>query len=134
VQSAEEVHLGLIKSLLRAFATMDIPAVQGLMTEDVRFHFPGNNAFSGEYKGREQAMRLLARAIAWTRATTRVQIHDALANEQHGLLLYTVTARRGDKSITYRYMDVYHFREGRISEVWGYAADNQAEFDAFYSE
>ncbi len=59
---------------------------------------------------------------------------DVLANEQHGVLLYTVTASHGERSIKYRYMDLYHFREGQIPEVWGYPADKGRAFDEFYSE
>ena len=62
------------------------------------------------------------------------RLHDVLANEQHGVLLYTVTAQHEDRSIRYRYIDLYHFREGQISEVFGYPADDARAFDEFYSE
>jgi hypothetical protein len=31
-------------------------------------------------------------------------------------------------------MDLFHFRDGQISEIWGYPADDPAAFDAFYTE
>ncbi len=134
MQSVEEANLELIKALLAAFAKGSLTAVGEVLTQDVKFHFPGHNSFSGEYKGLEASMSLLARVFQWTGGSTRIRIHDVLANEQHGVLMYTVTARHNDSSIRYRYMDVYHFRDAQISEVWGYPADDAAGFDEFYSD
>jgi ketosteroid isomerase-like protein len=133
MQTVEQANLELVESLLSAFATGDQAAVHDLLTADVRFHFPGRNTLAGEYKGVDQCLSLLARISEWTGQSTRVRLHDAMANEQHGVLLYTVTASRGDTAITYRYMDIYHFAEGRISEVWGHVVDDIREFDRFYS-
>ena len=130
----EQAHLELIKSLLSEFAGGNLDGVRALLAPDVKFHFPGDNSLAGEYKGVDASLGLLDRINQWTGGTTRVRLHDVLANEQHGVLLYTVTAQHGERSIKYRYMDLYHFREGQISEVWGYPADNARAFDEFYSE
>src|SRR5713101_4928680 len=130
--NVEQAHLELIKSLLREFAEGNLDGVRALLTLDVKFHFPGNNSLSGEYKGVDASLRLLDRITQWTGGTTRVRLHDVLANEQHGILLYAVKAQHGDRSIRYRYIDLYHFREGQISEVWGYPADDARAFDEFY--
>ncbi len=132
--NVEQAHLELIKSLLSEFAGDNLDGVRALLTPDVKLHFPGDNSLSGEYKGVDASLRLLDRITQWTGGTTRVRLHDVLANEQHGILLYTVTAEHGDRSIRYRYIDLYHFREGKISEVWGYPADGARAFDEFYSE
>ena len=133
IQTAEETNLELVKSLLGAFARGDVIAAREMLTDDVRFHFPGRNPLSGEYKGKEPAIQLLVKIAHWTRNTLRIQLHDVLANEQHGVLMYTVTAKHKDRQIKYRYIDVYHFREGRICEVWGNVADDVEAFDAFYA-
>ena len=130
----EQAHLELIKSLLSEFAGGNLDGARALLAPDVKFHFPGDNSLSGEYKGVDASLRLLDRITQWTGGTTRVRLHDVLANEQHGVLLYTVTAQHGERSIKYRYVDLYHFRDGQICEVWGYPADNAPAFDEFYSE
>jgi hypothetical protein len=134
IDTVEQANLELIKSLLAAFAQGSLSGVRDLLTPDVKFHFPGDNSLSGEYKGLDESIALLARVFQWTAGSTRIRLHDVLANEQHGVLMYTVTARHGEKSIRYRYMDVYHFRDGQICEVWGYPADNVRGFDEFYSD
>jgi ketosteroid isomerase-like protein len=134
MQTVEQDNLELIKSLLAALAAGNHSELRNMLTPDVRFHFPGHNSLSGEYKGLDAALGLLGRIFKWNAGSTRIRLHDVLANEQHGVLLYTVTAQHEDRSIRYRYMDLYHFREGQISEVFGYPADDARAFDEFYSE
>ncbi|MEO8456892.1 MAG: nuclear transport factor 2 family protein [Chloroflexota bacterium] len=134
MQTVEQANLDLVKSLLAAFSNGNVLGIRGILTPDVKFRFPGYNALSGEFKGIDAALGLLSRIFQWNGGSTRIRLHDVLANEQHGVLLYTVTARHGDRTIRYKYMDLYHFRDGQISEVWGVAADDARAFDEFYSE
>lgn len=89
---------------------------------------------SGEYRGLADSVALLAKLAQWTHGAPRIDVHDLLANEQHGILMYTVSARHAERVLTYRYVDIYHFREGKITEVWGQVSSDAAEFDAFYSD
>jgi len=134
MQTVEQANLELVKLLLAVLARGGQSELRSMLTADVRFHFPGNNSLSGEYKGLEAALGLLARISKWNAGSTRIRLHDVLANEQHGVLLYTVTAQHEGRSVRYRYIDLYHFREGQINEVWGYPADDARAFDEFYSE
>jgi uncharacterized protein len=134
MQSVEQSNLELVKSLLAAFSQGSVLDIREILTPDVKFHFPGYNALSGEFKGIDAALGLLSRIFQWNSGSTRIRMHDVLANETHGVLLYTVTARHQDRSIRYKYMDLYHFRDGRISEVWGSPSDDHRAFDEFYSE
>ena len=134
IQSIEEANLELIKSLLLAFSRADAITVREMLTEDVVFHFPGANALAGDYKGKDQALQLLLKVARWTHGSSRVQLHDVLANEQHGVLMYTVTARHEERQFKYRYIDVYHFRDGQVCEVWGYPGEDPEAFDRFYSD
>jgi ketosteroid isomerase-like protein len=133
VQSIESENLNLVKKLIASLATRDWQTVRAILDENVVFHFPGNNKFSGDYRGREIALELLARVAMWAGGSMRLTLHDVLANEQHGVLLYTVHAKRGDKAVSYRYVDIYHFRDGCITEVFGTCADAPV-FDDFYSD
>jgi ketosteroid isomerase-like protein len=133
MQSIETENLQVIKKLLQSIAAREWADVRGCLADNVVFHFPGQNAFAGDYRGREKALELLARVVQWTGGSIRIQLHDILANEQHGVLLYTVTAKHGDKAIEFSHIDVYHIRDGQVTEVWG-ACTEQAAFDDFYSE
>jgi uncharacterized protein len=134
MQSVEQANLELIKSLLSAFAQGNVSHVREILTPDVRFHFPGHNTLAGDYKGIDAALGLLGRIFRWNAGSTRIHMHDVLANETHGVLLYTVTAQHEDRSIHYRYIDLYHFRDGRINEVFGHPADDPRAFDEYYSD
>lgn len=51
------------------------------------------------------------------------QLHDALANDEHGVALINASARRGDRSFEYRVIEVYHLRDGLITERWAFSDD-----------
>lgn len=57
---------------------------------------------------------------------------DLLANGDHGVGLVTVTARRGDQSLTVNDVDVFHLRDGKVTECWMASSDQQAE-DEFWA-
>ena len=134
MQTVEQANLEVVKSLLAAIARGSLIDVKEILTRDVKFTFPGRNALSGEYKGIDASLALLGKIFRWNGGSTRIRLHDVLANEQHGVLLYTVTAQHEGRSIRYRYIDVYHFRDGEICEIWGSIADDARAFDEFYSE
>jgi hypothetical protein len=133
VQSIESENLNLVKKLIASFATRDWRTVREILDENVVFHMPGNNVFSGDYQGRERALELLARVVQWSGGSMRITLHDILANEQHSVLLYTVEAKRGVRAVSYRYVEIYHIRDGCITEVWGSCTD-QTTFDQYYSD
>jgi hypothetical protein len=134
LRDLDNENLQVIKSLLTASAKQDWQAAGRHYTRDVKVHFPGRNKFSGDYTGLDGVSQLLTALWEWTDGTLASDMHDILANDQHGVMMYTVTAKRGDRAISYRYIDVYHFREKLVSEVWGQPVGDVAEFDAFYSE
>jgi uncharacterized protein len=51
------------------------------------------------------------------------QLHDALANDEHGVALINASARRGHRSFEYRVIEVYHLRDGLITERWAFSDD-----------
>ncbi len=53
-------NVKLIKDVFEAYARRDLPAIAELMAEDMVFHFPGRNPFSGDYEGRDATLRMLA--------------------------------------------------------------------------
>ena len=133
MQTIEADHMSLIKDLLAALSTGKPADAILLFTPNVVMNVPGRNSFAGAYRGRDEVVKLLVRLREWTGGSMRVRLHDVLANEQHGVVMYTVNATHQDRSIEYTYVDLYHFRDGQISEVWGTAPDLYA-FDDFYSE
>jgi ketosteroid isomerase-like protein len=125
--SVEAEHLQLVKKLITAVAVRDGEAVAACMTHDVCMHVPGNTLVSGTFRGLDNVMETLGRiAELGAGSGTRVRIHDVLANDQHGIVMYDVKAERDGQGIAYSHVDVYHFREGKVSEITGCPQDMSA--------
>ena len=52
--------------------------------------------------------------------------HDVIANDEHAIGLIEVTARRGDRTLTFRTAEIYHMRDGKIAERWTFSDDTEA--------
>jgi uncharacterized protein len=90
-------------------------------TEDHVLHYPGRSPLAGEYRGHtglsEFGQRLTA--LASSMASMERELHDAIANEEHGVQLAQVRAERKDATRhEWRVAWVFHFRQGKISESW----------------
>jgi len=58
-------------------------------------------------------------------ASIQVETHDVLANDEHAVQLVTATATLGDRSFTYRTAEIYHMRDGKITERWAFSDDTE---------
>lgn len=121
--SAEEEHLQLIKRLITAIAARDRDGFAACLAPNVVLNVPGTTLISGTFRGLEEVMVALARVAEMSGESLRIRLHDALANDQHGIVMYDISAKRDGKDIAYNHIDIYHFTDGRISEVTGFPSD-----------
>ena len=56
-------------------------------------------------------------------ASIRTETHDVLANDEHAIQLVTATATMGDQELVYRTAEIYHVRDGKITERWAFSDD-----------
>ena len=59
------------------------------------------------------------------------QLHDIVGNDEHVVALIDATGTRGDHSLSYRVAEVYHVRDGKITERWAFSDDTAAITDFF---
>jgi hypothetical protein len=52
--------------------------------------------------------------------------HDVIANDEHAIGLIEMTARRGGETLTFRTAEIYHMRDGKITERWAFSDDTEA--------
>ncbi len=90
------------------------------VTDDVVWHLLGQDE---PYRGKA-AMESVSGAVdyEWVGETT----HDVMANDEHAVAMQETTARRGGKTFTYRTVEIYHMRDGKISERWAFSDDTEA--------
>jgi ketosteroid isomerase-like protein len=56
-------------------------------------------------------------------AGIRTETHDIVANDEHTIQLVTATATMGDQELVYRTAEIYHMRDGKITERWAFSDD-----------
>ena len=86
-------------------------------------------ADAGAYEGKEKVLDFFQRQAQ--ASTTSVGIHDVLANDDHVVVLGEASATASDgSSAEWKYTQVFHVRDGKVTEVWG-MAENDAAVDPF---
>jgi ketosteroid isomerase-like protein len=56
-------------------------------------------------------------------ASIKVDTHDVIANDEHAIALVTATATMGDQELVYRTAEIYHMKDGKITERWAFSDD-----------
>jgi ketosteroid isomerase-like protein len=101
-------------------------------TDDVVLHYPGRNALSGTYRGKDGLRKWgskIDELLGATGSLTRT-LHDILASDDHAVQLVSVQAHRSNGRIArWNVAVVMHVRNGKISEVWLHLDDPYAVDD-----
>jgi ketosteroid isomerase-like protein len=122
----------LLQQGFDAFSKGDMETFAPLLADDVVFHFPGRGSLAGDHLGKDQVLANLAKQAELSGGTFRVELHDILANDEHGVALAVVRAERGDKTWEDNAVLVFHFKGGKFAEVWLHPGDQYAG-DEFFS-
>src|SRR5579872_713806 len=91
-----------------AFGKGDIQAVGEFMADGIVWHVGGDNAISGDYKGKDAVFGFFRKLMQETGGTFKSEVHDILANDQHGATLVTNSADRKGKHFEWRAVNVSH--------------------------
>ncbi len=121
----------LVMQGFTAFAAGDMATMKGLFADDAKWHFAGDNRFSGTHQGPDAIVRLMQ--DVQSEATIDNQPHDILASDDHVVVLIKSTATRGDNTLENDTVFVFHVAAGKVTEAWGIPRD-QAANDAFWAD
>ena len=121
LKRSSDANVELVRQLGDAFNTGDAQSVAPLLTDDIEWHEIGR---ADPIIGKEALAARFAGALPeWE---INVDTHDILANDEHAIALVTANARMGGKSLTYRTVEIYHVRDGKISARWAFSDDTAA--------
>ncbi|HEX4941102.1 MAG TPA: nuclear transport factor 2 family protein [Actinomycetota bacterium] len=108
----------LLRGLFDAFAAGDVARIEGTFDDDVTWHAPGTNRFSGQFRGRAAVLERLA-TMREAGISTRFDVHDVVANEEHAIALVHLHLEVADgRRYDQQQVAVAHVRDGRIVEFW----------------
>ena len=122
----------LLAAHLDALARSEVAEAMSFYSNDVVFHYPGRNILSGEYRGKDNVLALLGRVMQLTDGSFHPEIHDILASDNHAAALVTVRAVRDGTAVEWKSVDLFHVRDGKLTEHWVHEVD-QDIVDRFWS-
>jgi uncharacterized protein len=96
-----------------------------LLADDIVWHTPGRNPLSGDYRGKDAVLALFGLLAEEARGTLRADVHDLLTTDDHGIGLVTATARGGDHRLAVKDTNVFHLRDGQVTECWIASSDQR---------
>ena len=128
----EHPNATLVRDMFAAMERGDVGWIEDHTADDIVWHTGGNSSAAGVRRGKDEVRQLMAAAASPD--TMKAQVHDVIANDEHTVVLGTavVTAPSG-ASAEYNYVNVFHIRNGKVTEVWG-LAENDAVTDPIWDE
>jgi ketosteroid isomerase-like protein len=112
------------------YAGGDAGALEAVLSEDVEWHVPGDNAIAGTYLGRDAVMAYFARRRDLAGRTFRLHPGEVLIGDgDHVAVMTDGTATLGGREHRWSTVGLYRLREDRVAACWLLAL-NQEGFDA----
>jgi uncharacterized protein len=115
-----------------AFRANDRDALADLISADVVWHVPGDNALAGEVHGRDALFEWFDRLRDVTGGTFGLREYDVLANDEHVVALSRMTAVKDGAQVGVDVISVFHYRDGVQHERWFVPEDREA-WDRLFS-
>ncbi|MEP6815385.1 MAG: nuclear transport factor 2 family protein [Marmoricola sp.] len=125
-------NLDLLRRGYAAYGSGDLDTINELFADDVVWHVAGRSPISGDYTGKEAVFGFFARLQELSDGTSKVDVHDLLANDEHGVVLVTESAARNGRSHEATATHVFHLSNGKVTEFWDAQTDQYAA-DEFWA-
>jgi len=110
------------------YAGGETDAVRALLTDDIEWHVPGENAIAGNYHGAEEVIDYFKRRRALASNTLRLHPGEILVGDSHIAVLTDGTAKLDGVEHRWSTMGVYRLHGEQIAACWLLPLD-QSAFD-----
>jgi len=122
----------LLRRGYEAFGAGDMDTLNELFADDIVWHVGGRSPLAGDYEGKDAVFAFFAKTMEMTGGTFRIEVHDILANDDHGVAMVVARGEREGKTLEDRGVQVLHVRDGMATESWFHPGDTYA-VDEFWS-
>jgi ketosteroid isomerase-like protein len=125
----EHPNVTAVREWGNAMESGDMQAASAGLSPDVVWHEIGR---SEPTRGTDA---LRARGEEMSDFDIRARTHDVVGNDEHVIQLVDVTATRrsSGESFDYRTAEIYHMRDGKITERWAFSDDTARILEFFGS-
>jgi ketosteroid isomerase-like protein len=121
----------LMRKGFAAFSSGDMATLNDLFADDIEWHTPGESQIAGDYHGKDEVFGAFAKVVELTGGTFKIDLHDVLANDDHGVALLTVTGQQDGRELHDNSVQVFHIKDGKVTESWIHPGDERAS-DEFW--
>jgi len=121
-------NIELAERAWEAVATSDVEALDALWAPDIVWHVTTDNPWYGDHVGRAAVLDYLA-DVGEAGEAYDARLDDVLVSDHRILLVTSVTARRGARSVETKQCMLVRVERGRMAEVWTLALDPTAMAD-----
>jgi ketosteroid isomerase-like protein len=108
----------LIRRQVESFIAGNIAGWLETVSDDLVVHVAPGHPLSGDYRGGQQFVERFIGKVMEITGGVNLEVHDIVASDEHGVGLYTVRTQRGGKTYEWSHTNVYHCRDGKITEIW----------------
>ena len=114
-----------IRRYCDAWQRGDLAAIVDCYHDDVVLHYFGKSPLAGDHRGKAAALTVLAR-VQQVANRQLLEIHDALASDDHAVILARERFERDGRCLEAKRVLVYHIRDDELVEAWIYDEDQRA--------
>ncbi len=125
---SEHPNVVLARASMDAFNRRDFEAFSANLADDVVWHAPGKNRFSGSFDGKAPSMQRFKDQAEAGVSLEFTDLHDVLGSDAHVVALLTIKVTGPGGTHEGPSVFVMHVRDGKLVEFWAMNED-QAEFD-----
>jgi uncharacterized protein len=117
---ADHPNADLIRRANEAMDAGDAQQWMDLIADDVVWHEIGRDEPIRGKQALAERFSGLNEGASFTGGT-----HDVIANDEHTVALVTANVTLGDRTLSYRTAEIYHVRDGKITERWAFSDDTE---------
>ncbi|CAM6054056.1 unnamed protein product [Sphagnum tenellum] len=122
----------LLEKIYSDFAKNDLDAVLAACANQITFQVPGKSKLSGKFDKKTFGPGVITPLQELSGGTFKMEVHDILASDRHGLVLVTHQLVRDNKTIELRAVHVWRIEAGRLVAWYEYPRDLY-QFDLIWS-
>ena len=124
---SEHPNATVVRNMFEALGRGDMAGMADALADDVVWHEIGNPE---PVRGKAALAAEFSPGAGDYSMTG--ETHDVVGNDDHVVALLSATATRGGRSFSYRVAEIYHLRDGKITERWAFS-DDTAAIAAFFA-
>jgi uncharacterized protein len=115
----EHPNVTVVRQMTEALARGDMEQAGTFLADDIVWHEIGR---AEPRRGKAE----LQAGVGEADYEISGELHDIVGNDEHVIALIDATGTRHGRSLHYQVAEIYHVRDGRITERWAFSDDTAA--------